>query len=69
MNPSGKTSFVGGRLKTAINFVDRLGTKFGNVTLVRPAFHGAWFGRCATCGCERVYTKAKIRRSSVRCCP
>ncbi len=69
MNPGGKTSFVGGRLKTAINFVDRTGTKLGNVTLVKPAFHGAWFGRCNKCGRETVYTKEKIRRASVRCCP
>ncbi len=68
MKPNGMTSF-NGKSRPAVNFVNRQDEKFGTVTLVRPAFHGAWFGRCETCGCERVYTKEKIRRSSVRCCP
>ncbi len=68
MKPNGMTSF-NGKSRPAINFVDRGGLQFGPVTLVRPAFHGAWFGKCATCGKETVYTKEKIRRWSVRCCP
>ncbi len=67
MTPNGKTSF-NGKARPAVNFIDRTGTKIGNVTLAKPAFHGAWFGRCDQCGVEHVFTKEKIRRGSVRCC-
>ncbi len=70
MTPNGKTSF-NGKARPAVNFIDRTGTKIGNVTLVKPAYSGAWFGRCDRCGQETIYSKEKVRRgaASVRCCP
>lgn len=66
-SPPGKTMF-GGRIKPAINFIDRTGHTMNGLRFTSPGYSGNWFARCVSCGRELLLTKGQIREGKRRCC-
>lgn len=53
----------------ARNKVLRVGQQHGSVRIVKDGADGNAWGRCDSCGSERLYTKSQFRCGTVRCCP
>ncbi len=47
--------------------VDHVGKAFRTITITRRGYHGTWFGTCAKCEIESLFTPVMFRKNTVAC--